>query len=112
MREARYAETKYCIDVRLQHRPPIAGGGAVTADPAGEQHASGSSRGSQFAQRYIFSGTFPRARFNSMFICVITVTFGVFVNSLAGLAFAVFEFPFKPDQAIAILPQVNLAAVP
>ena len=36
-----------------------------------------------------------RALFNSMFICVTTVTFGVFVNSLAGFAFAVFEFPFK-----------------
>lgn len=45
--------------------------------------------------RFIFSGTFPRALFNSMFICVATVTLGVFVNSLAGFAFAVFEFPFK-----------------
>ena len=45
--------------------------------------------------RYIFSGTFPRALFNSMFISVTTVTFGVFVNSLAGFAFAVFEFPFR-----------------
>ena len=41
--------------------------------------------------RYIFSGTFPRALFNSMFINVTAVTFGVFVNSLAGFAFAVFE---------------------
>ena len=45
--------------------------------------------------RFIFSGTFPRALFNSMFICVATVTLGVCVNSLAGFAFAVFEFPFK-----------------
>ena len=45
--------------------------------------------------RFIFSGTFPRALFNSMFIGVATVTLGVFVNSLAGFAFAVFEFPFK-----------------
>ena len=30
-----------------------------------------------------------------MFIGVATVTLGVFVNSLAGFAFAVFEFPFK-----------------
>ena len=45
--------------------------------------------------RFIFSGTFPRALFNSMFVCVVTVTLGVFVNSLAGFAFAVFEFPFK-----------------
>ena len=30
-----------------------------------------------------------------LFICVATVTLGVFVNSLAGFAFAVFEFPFK-----------------
>jgi len=45
--------------------------------------------------RFIFSGTFPRALFNSMFIGVATVTLGVFVNSMAGFAFAVFEFPFK-----------------
>jgi len=45
--------------------------------------------------RFIFSGTFPRALFNSMFIGVATVTLGVFVNSLAGFAFAVFEFPYK-----------------
>ena len=30
-----------------------------------------------------------------MFIGVATVTLGVFVNSLAGFAFAVFEFSFK-----------------
>ena len=30
-----------------------------------------------------------------MFIGVAKVTLGVFVNSLAGFAFAVFEFPFK-----------------
>ncbi len=45
--------------------------------------------------RFIFSGTFPRALFNSMFIGVATVTLGVLVNSMAGFAFAVFEFPFK-----------------
>ncbi len=45
--------------------------------------------------RFIFSGTFPRALFNSMFIGVATVVLGVFVNSLAGFAFAVFDFPFK-----------------
>ena len=45
--------------------------------------------------RFIFSGTFPRALFNSLFIGVATVTLGVFVNSLAGFAFAVFDFPFK-----------------
>ena len=45
--------------------------------------------------RFIFSGNFPRALFNSMFIGVATVTLGVFVNSLAGFAFAVFDFPFK-----------------
>ena len=45
--------------------------------------------------RFIFSGNFPRALFNSMFISVATVTMGVFVNSLAGFAFAVFSFPFK-----------------
>ncbi len=45
--------------------------------------------------RFIFSGNFPRALFNSMFIGVATVVLGVFVNSLAGFAFAVFDFPFK-----------------
>jgi ABC-type glycerol-3-phosphate transport system permease component len=45
--------------------------------------------------RFIFSGTFPRALFNSMFVSVTTVVLGVLVNSLAGFAFAVFEFPFK-----------------
>jgi ABC-type glycerol-3-phosphate transport system permease component len=45
--------------------------------------------------RFIFAGTFPRALFNSMFIAVTTVMAGVFVNSLAGFAFAVFEFRFK-----------------
>ena len=54
--------------------------------------------------RHIFSGTFPRALFNSMFISVATVALGVFVNSLAGFAFAVFDFPFKrPLFAVVLL---------
>ena len=53
--------------------------------------------------RFIFSGTFPRALFNSMFIAVTTVILGVFVNSLAGFAFAVFEFPFKRALFVVVL---------
>ena len=53
--------------------------------------------------RFIFSGTFPRALFNSMFIAVSTVILGVFVNSLAGFAFAVFEFPFKRALFVVVL---------
>ena len=32
--------------------------------------------------RFIFSGTFPRALFNSMFICVATVTLGASLNAI------------------------------
>ena len=53
--------------------------------------------------RFIFSGSFPRALFNSMFIAVTTVIVGVFVNSLAGFAFAVFEFPLKRALFIIVL---------
>src|SRR5213083_469475 len=38
-----------------------------------------------------------------MFIGVATVTLGVFVNSLAGFAFAVFEFPFKRALFVVVL---------
>jgi ABC-type glycerol-3-phosphate transport system permease component len=43
----------------------------------------------------IMASGFPRALFNSLFISIATVVLGVLVNSLAGFAFAVFEFPFK-----------------
>jgi len=45
--------------------------------------------------RTMLAGDMPRAVFNSAFIAIVTVTIGTFMNSLAGFAFAVFEFPFK-----------------
>lgn len=51
----------------------------------------------------IFSGSFPRSLFNSMFVAIVTVTLGVFVNSMAGFAFAVFDFPLKKPLFIAVL---------
>jgi len=45
--------------------------------------------------RTIFAGGFPRSLFNSLVIGIATVVLGVAVNSMAGFAFAVFEFPFK-----------------
>jgi ABC-type glycerol-3-phosphate transport system permease component len=51
----------------------------------------------------IMAGGFPRALFNSLFISIATVVLGVLVNSLAGFAFAVFEFPFKRTLFAAVL---------
>lgn len=51
----------------------------------------------------IFAGDFPRAVFNSLFVSLATVALGLAVNSLAGFAFAVFEFPFKRTLFIAVL---------
>ena len=45
--------------------------------------------------RTMLAGDMPRALFNSVFIAVVTVSLGTFMNALAGFAFAVFEFPFK-----------------
>jgi ABC-type glycerol-3-phosphate transport system permease component len=53
--------------------------------------------------RQIFSGTFPRSLFNSLFVAFATVGLGVFVNSMAGFAFAVFDFPFKRSLFVAVL---------
>lgn len=43
----------------------------------------------------VFRSDFMRALGNSFFIGIVTVVFGIFVNSAAGFAFAVFEFRFK-----------------
>jgi ABC-type glycerol-3-phosphate transport system permease component len=51
----------------------------------------------------IMAGGFPRALFNSLFISIATVILGITVNSLAGFAFAVFEFPFKRTLFAAVL---------
>lgn len=45
--------------------------------------------------REVFRSDFPRALTNSFFIGAVTVVIGIFVNSAAGFAFAVFEFRFK-----------------
>jgi ABC-type glycerol-3-phosphate transport system permease component len=53
--------------------------------------------------RIIFGGDFPRAVLNSLFVCTATVALGLFVNSLAGFAFAVFEFPLKTPLFVLVL---------
>jgi ABC-type glycerol-3-phosphate transport system permease component len=42
-----------------------------------------------------FAGELPRAVANSLFVALSTVLLGVLVCSLAGFAFAVFDFPFR-----------------
>jgi ABC-type glycerol-3-phosphate transport system permease component len=51
----------------------------------------------------VFHSEFMTAMSNSLIICVTTVTLGIFVNSLAGFAFAVFEFPFKNVLFVLVL---------
>jgi ABC-type glycerol-3-phosphate transport system permease component len=51
----------------------------------------------------ILSENFPRALFNSLFVSFATVLLGVFVNSMAGFAFAVFDFPFKKSLFVFVL---------
>ena len=53
--------------------------------------------------RDILGGGFPRALFNSLFVSFVTVGLGILVNSMAGFAFAVFEFPFKRTLFVAVL---------
>lgn len=43
----------------------------------------------------LWNGDFPRAVLNSAIVAGSTVVLGIFVNSLAGFAFAVFDFPYK-----------------
>jgi len=45
----------------------------------------------------------PRSLFNSLFVAAATVTLGVAVNSKAGFAFAVFDFPFKRAPLVTVL---------
>jgi ABC-type glycerol-3-phosphate transport system permease component len=45
--------------------------------------------------RAVLRSEFTTALFNSLFVCTTTVVLGVLVNSLAGFAFAVFDFRFK-----------------
>lgn len=51
----------------------------------------------------IFASSFPRSLFNSLFVAFATVLLGVFVNSMAGFAFAVFDFPFKKPLFVVVL---------
>lgn len=53
--------------------------------------------------RIILGGEFPRAVLNSLFVCTTTVGLGILVNSLAGFAFAVFEFPYKKPLFVLVL---------
>lgn len=48
-------------------------------------------------------GNIGRALFNSLFVSLTTVICGVFINSLAGFAFAVFEFRYKKILFVLIL---------
>ncbi len=50
----------------------------------------------------IFAGPFPRSLFNSL-RCLRHGGARVIVNSMAGFAFAVFDFPFKKPLFIAVL---------
>lgn len=51
----------------------------------------------------LLSGDFPVAVRNSLIVAGATVAIGVVVNSLAGFAFAVFEFPFKRTLFVLVL---------
>ncbi|MYZ48455.1 carbohydrate ABC transporter permease [Propylenella binzhouense] len=51
----------------------------------------------------VFRSEFTRALFNSLFVCTTTVALSVFVNSMAGFAFAVFEFRFKNVLFVLVL---------
>ena len=51
----------------------------------------------------ILASGFPRSLFNSLFIAGATVVAGTMVNSMAGFAFAVFDFPFKRTLFAAVL---------
>ena len=53
--------------------------------------------------RQVAAGGFPLALRNSLFIAVSTVLLGLLVNSMAGFAFAVFDFPGKNALFIAVL---------
>ena len=48
-------------------------------------------------------GDFPRALANSLFVSSATVAMALFVNSLAGFAFATFRFPFRNALFVLVL---------
>lgn len=47
------------------------------------------------AYQDVADGSFPHALLVTLFVCAVTVIAGVSVNSMAGFAFAVFDFPGK-----------------
>jgi ABC-type glycerol-3-phosphate transport system permease component len=51
----------------------------------------------------VFASQLLRALLNSLVICTATVALGILVNSLAGFAFAVYDFPGKKLLFIAVL---------
>lgn len=53
--------------------------------------------------RAVLASDFTVAMRNSLFVSVATVALGVLVNSLAGFAFAAFEFPFKRVLFVLVL---------
>ncbi len=55
------------------------------------------------AYQDLVASSFGRALLNTVFVCVVTVLGGIAVNSLAGFAFAVFDFPFKRLLFILVL---------
>lgn len=55
------------------------------------------------AYQDLANGSFGRALLNTLFVCAVTVIAGIAVNSLAGFAFAVFEFPGKRVLFILVL---------
>ena len=55
------------------------------------------------AYRDLVASSFGRALLNTVFVCAVTVVGGIAVNSLAGFAFAVFDFPFKRLLFILVL---------
>jgi len=55
------------------------------------------------AYQDLLASSFGRALLNTIVVCAVTIVAGVAVNSLAGFAFAVFEFPGKRILFILVL---------
>jgi multiple sugar transport system permease protein len=55
------------------------------------------------AYQDLAASSYPRALFNTVLVCAITVAAGILVNSLAGFAFAVFTFPGKRALFVLVL---------
>ena len=53
--------------------------------------------------RAMLASDMPRAVLNSLFVTITTIAFGTLINSAAGFAFAVFEFPLKRPLFVLVL---------